>query len=57
MLAAQRALVKLGYVLKADGVAGPTTRQAVEIFERERKWPVKGELTPKVMKEIMAAAE
>ena len=57
VLAAQRALVKLGYVLKADGVAGPTTRQAVEIFERERKWPVKGELTPKVMKEILAAAE
>lgn len=54
VLYAQRALVKLGYVLRADGVYGGTTRQAIEKFERDSGLPVKGELTPKVMRQLAA---
>jgi len=55
--AAQRALVKLGYVAgKIDGVMGPGTRQAIERFERERKLPVTGELGPRTVKELSARA-
>jgi Putative peptidoglycan binding domain len=54
ILLVQKALVKLGYVLRADGVIGATTRQAIEKFERERGWPAHGELTPRVVREIAA---
>ncbi len=50
VLLAQRALVKLGYVLRQDGVFGGTTRQAIEKFERANRMPVTGELTPKLVK-------
>ncbi|ARN82111.1 peptidoglycan-binding domain-containing protein [Methylocystis bryophila] len=50
VLLAQRALVKLGYVLHQDGVFGGTTRQAIEKFERANHMPVTGELTPKLIK-------
>jgi hypothetical protein len=50
--AVQRALVKIGYVLRADGVMGTTTRQAIAQFERDRHWPVKGELSPRVRREL-----
>ena len=37
---AQRALVKLGYgPLTIDGIAGPSTRAALDRFERERRLP------------------
>jgi Putative peptidoglycan binding domain len=52
VLAAQRALVKLGFVLKPDGVNGGATKQALEQFERDHGLPVKGELTPKVLREL-----
>jgi hypothetical protein len=55
--AAQRALTKLGYgPLKADGMAGAGTRQAIERFEKERRLPVSGELTPRTVKELSAQA-
>lgn len=54
VLAAQRALVKLGFVLEADGVAGAATRQAIERYERERGLPVQGELTPKLLRRLSA---
>src|SRR5436305_4108924 len=54
ILLVQKALMKLGYVLRPDGVMGATTRQAIEKFERERGWPGRGELTPKVLREIAA---
>jgi hypothetical protein len=54
VLGVQRALVKLGFVLKPDGVNGAATRQALEQFERDRGLPVKGELTPKVLHELAA---
>lgn len=54
VLAAQRALVKLGFVLKTDGVAGTTTRQAIERYERDRKLPVRGEVTPGLLRRLSA---
>ena len=56
VLAAQRALLKLGFVLKADGVAGGTTRQAIERFERDHGMPVRGDLTPKMMRLLTTAS-
>jgi hypothetical protein len=54
VLLAQKALMKLGYVMQPDGIIGATTRQAIEKFERERGWPARGELTPRVLREISA---
>jgi hypothetical protein len=48
VLAAQRALAKLGFALHQDGVFGGTTRQAIEKFERANGMPVKGELSAKL---------
>jgi hypothetical protein len=43
--AAQEALVDFGYgKLKADGSLGPSTREAVEAFERTKGLPVTGKL-------------
>jgi len=52
VLAAQRALVKLGFVLKPDGVAGMTTRRAIESYERDHGLPIRGELTPALMRRL-----
>ena len=52
MLGVQHALVKLGFVLKPDGVNGAATRQALEQFEHDHNLPAKGELTPKVLREL-----
>lgn len=54
VLAAQRALVKLGFVLNPDGVAGATTRQAIERYERDHGFPVHGDLTPALMRQLSA---
>jgi Putative peptidoglycan binding domain len=54
VLAAQRALVKLGFVVKPDGIVGGATRQAIEQFERDHGLPVQGELSPKVLRELSA---
>lgn len=56
VLYAQRALAKLGYALRADGVLGGTTRQAIEKFERDSGLPVKGELTAKLIRQLGARA-
>jgi hypothetical protein len=56
--AGQRALVKLGFgPLKTDGLMGPSTRQAIERFERERKLPVTGEFGPRTARELAAQAK
>jgi hypothetical protein len=52
VLAAQRALVKLGFVLKSDGVAGKTTRRAIERYERDHGLPVRGDLTPALKRQL-----
>ena len=56
VLAAQKALVKLGFVLKPDGVMGATTRQAIERYERDHHRVSNGELTPAVMRRLSAAS-
>ena len=54
--AVQRALNRLGYgPMKADGIYGAGTKLAIERFERDRKLPVTGEITPRVLKELAAA--
>ena len=50
VLLAQKALAKLGFSLHEDGVYGGTTREAVEKFERANGMPVKGELSPKILR-------
>jgi uncharacterized NAD-dependent epimerase/dehydratase family protein len=52
VFAAQRALVKLGFVLKPDGIDGDATRQAIEQFERDHGLPVRDELNAKVLREL-----
>jgi peptidoglycan hydrolase-like protein with peptidoglycan-binding domain len=49
-------LAKLGYALHQDGVYGGTTRQAIEKFERSNGLPVKGELSPKILRLLGARA-
>jgi hypothetical protein len=52
VMAVQKALVKLGYVVKPDGVMGSGTRQALQMFEQSRKLTVTGELTPRTLREL-----
>ncbi len=55
--AAQRALTKLGYgPLKADGLMGEGTRQALERFERDRRLAVTRDLSPRTTRELSAQA-
>lgn len=56
VMAAQRALAKLNYGVKPDGIMGAGTRSAIERFERDRNLPVSGELSPRVAKALSAAA-
>ena len=45
VIAAQKALNRLGYgPIKADGVMGLSTKKALEIFEKDRKMSVTGDL-------------
>jgi hypothetical protein len=55
-LAAQNALIKLGFAVKADGVDGLSTRQAIQQFERTHGLIPLGEITPKLVKQLTAAA-
>lgn len=52
VLAAQRALVKLGFVLNPNGVAGETTRRAIESYERDHGLPVRGKITPALLRQL-----
>lgn len=54
VLAGQRALAKLGYGIKPDGVMGPGTRQAIERFEQDRRLPVTGEFSARTVRELSA---
>jgi hypothetical protein len=55
-LSAQNALIKLGFPIKADGVAGASTVQAIQQFERTHGMPASGEITVKLIKQLGAAA-
>ena len=50
---AQKALTDFGFgQIKPTGVTGPETKIAVERFERERRLPITGQLSDRVMREI-----
>jgi hypothetical protein len=52
----QRVLTEFGYgQLKPTGVAGTETRAAVEKFERDRKLPVTGQITDRLVRELAVA--
>jgi hypothetical protein len=54
--AVQRALTEFGYgQLKPTGVAGTDTQAAIQKFERERKLPVTGQVTDRLVRELSAA--
>lgn len=56
VLTAQRALIELGYLPRADGRLGAVTRLAIEKFERDVGLPAKGFLTPEVLRFLSARA-
>ena len=56
VLAGQRALARLGYSVKVDGMMGAGTRHAIERFEQERRLPVTGELNARTIRELSAAS-
>ena len=56
ILAAQDALAKLGYGVKADGRNGAATQQALRDFERAQGMPLATEITPRIVDRLTAAA-
>ncbi|MCC7347334.1 MAG: peptidoglycan-binding protein [Variibacter sp.] len=53
VLAMQRALTDFGYgPVKLTGVLDASTKAAIEKFERERKLPVKGQMSARLMHEL-----
>lgn len=57
VLSAQKALSRIGYgPLTADGLMGAGTRGAIERFEKASGLPVTGELGPRTLKALSAAA-
>jgi Putative peptidoglycan binding domain len=56
ILAAQNALIKLGYTLKADGSPGSATLAALRDFERAHSLPLSTDVTPHLLRQLTAAA-
>ena len=55
MIAVQRALNDFGYgPVKATGIYGPETIAAIQKFERDRKLPVTGQISPRLLRELAA---
>ena len=55
VLAVQRALSDFGYgQLKPTGLFDPETRTAIEKFERDRRLPVTGQISERVVRELAA---
>ena len=53
VIALQRALAQYGYgQIKPTGIVDAETRAAIEKFERERKLPVTGQASDRVVKEL-----
>jgi peptidoglycan hydrolase-like protein with peptidoglycan-binding domain len=53
ILAVQRALTDYGYgQFKPNGTFGPETKSAIEQFERARKLPATGQISPKLLREL-----
>jgi hypothetical protein len=56
IVAAQTALAKLGYPVKPDGNDGLATQQALHDYERTHGLPSSTEITPRLVKQLIAAA-
>lgn len=55
VLAVQRALSDFGYgQVKPTGLFGPDTKAAIEKFERDRKLPVTGQISDRLLRELAA---
>ncbi len=55
VLAVQRALADYGYgQIRPNGTFGPETKEAIEQFERSRKMPVTGQISPRLVRELSA---
>jgi hypothetical protein len=55
IVAVQRALTKYGYgQFKPTGTVGPETRAAIQRFERDRKLPVTGQISDRLVHELNA---
>lgn len=55
VLAVQRALADFGYgQIKPTGLYDPATRSAIEKFERDRRLPVTGQISERVVRELAA---
>jgi peptidoglycan hydrolase-like protein with peptidoglycan-binding domain len=55
VLAVQRALSDFGYgPVKATGLFGPDTKSAIEKFERDRKLPITGQISDRLLRELAA---
>jgi peptidoglycan hydrolase-like protein with peptidoglycan-binding domain len=55
VMAVQRALNDYGYgPVKSTGVYGPETVAAIQKFERDRKMPVTGQISPRLLRELAA---
>ena len=55
IIAVQRALSDFGYgQLKPNGVIGAETKNAIERFEHERKLPVTGQISDRLVRELAA---
>jgi peptidoglycan hydrolase-like protein with peptidoglycan-binding domain len=53
--AVQRALTEYGYAqLKPTGTIGADTQAAIQKFERDRKLPVTGQVSDRVVRELAA---
>jgi len=58
VMAAQEALTQLGFgTLKADGKMGPSTREAIEEFQRTIGLPVTGELQAQTLLALIRSAK
>jgi peptidoglycan hydrolase-like protein with peptidoglycan-binding domain len=56
VIAVQRALNDFGYgPVKSTGVYGAETIAAIQKFERDRKLPITGQISPRLMRELAAA--
>jgi peptidoglycan hydrolase-like protein with peptidoglycan-binding domain len=56
VIALQRALAEFGYgQIKPSGIVDTDTQRAIERFERERKLPLTGQVSDRVIRELAAA--
>ena len=50
--AVQAALIRLGYVVKADGAMGGDTEEAIRDFEKNHNLPISTELSPRLLAKL-----